>query len=97
MAELDPPRHPLARELGGFLAAVTVGSLAGLLAGQLLGPRLGAEAASNMAIAVGTTLTAATHARVIHGLGLRALVPRVLMAAPLAYLVMRGVHALAGR
>jgi hypothetical protein len=97
MSDPDAPPHPLARELGGFLAAVFVGSLGGLLAGQLLAAWMGVSAAGTLAIAAGTTLTAATHARLTHGLGIRALLPRVMMAGPLAYLVMRGVHGLLGR
>jgi hypothetical protein len=97
MSDTESVPHPLARELGGFLAAVFVGSLGGLLVGQLVARWTGVTAAGSLAIAAGTTLTAATHARLIHGLALRALVPRMLLAAPLAYLVMRGVHGLLGR
>jgi len=89
--------HPLTRELGGFLAAVFVGSLGGLLAGQLLAGWMGPGGSGSLAIALGTTLTAATHARLIHGLRYRSLLPRVLLAVPLAYVVMRGVHGLLGQ
>jgi hypothetical protein len=97
MPDSDQPSPRLTRELAGFLAAVFVGSLGGLLTARLLAGPMGTTEAGTLAIAAGTTLTAATHARLIHGLPYRALVPRVLLAAPLAYLVMRGVHVVLGR
>lgn len=81
------------RELTSFIAAVFIGSLAGLISGHLL-RSVGPAAATNVALAVGTTLTGATHARLIHGQSIPSLVPRVLVAAPLAYGVMLGVHRL---
>jgi hypothetical protein len=97
MTEPDGTPHPLAREAGGFLTAVFVGSLGGLLAGQLLTRWADPATAGNLALALGTTLTAATHARLVHGLHGRALLPRVLLAAPLAYAVMHVVHGVLGR
>ncbi len=44
-------------------------------------------------LAVAATLAPATHARFIHGQPLKTLAPRVIVAVPLAYLVMRAVHA----
>ena len=83
------------RELGSFVAAVFVGSVGGLLAGRMLEGWLDALSAGAVALAVGTTLTGAAHASLVHGQSVRALLPRVLVAAPLAYLVMQGVHRLA--
>lgn len=91
-AEVPPP----GRELGSFVAAVFTGSLGGLFAGRILGGWLDAGSAGAMALAVGTTLTGAAHAGLVHGQSIRALVPRVVVAAPLAYLVMQFVHRLAG-
>jgi hypothetical protein len=85
--------RPLVRELAVFLVAVFVGSLSGLFAGEVLA-RLGAAATiSNAALAVATTCTGATHARLAHQQPLRALLPRIVVAAPFAYGVMRLVHA----
>lgn len=86
--------HPRIRELASFIAAVFIGSVGGLISGRLLLPSVGPAAAGNVALAVGTTLTGATHARLIHGQSLPSLVPRILVAAPLAYGVMLGVHRL---
>lgn len=88
------PRE-LGSELLAFVVAVFVGSLGGLATGQLLSGWAGATAAGAAALAAGTTLTGAAHARLVHGQSLRALIPRVVVAAPLAYIVMYGVHRLA--
>ena len=84
------------RELGSFVAAVLAGSLGGLPAGRMLAGRLDAGSVGAVALAVGTTLTGAAHAGLVHGQSVRALVPRIVVAAPLAYLVMQAVHRLAG-
>jgi hypothetical protein len=83
------------RELGTFVTAVFIGSLGGLIAGRGLAPWLDAASAGTLALAVGTTLTGAAHAGLVHGQSIRSLLPRVLVAAPLAYLVMQSVHRLA--
>ena len=83
---------PAGRELATFVAAVFVGSLGGLLADRLVGRWMDAPSSATMALALGTTLTGAAHAVLAHGQPLRALVPRVCVAAPLAYLVMQWVH-----
>lgn len=79
-----------------FVAAVLVGSVTGLVAGRLLVPWVSDATAANIALAVATTATGATHARLAHRRSLRSLVSSVLVGAPLAYLVMRGIHALLG-
>jgi hypothetical protein len=85
--------RPLIRELGVFLVAVFIGSLSGLVTGELLTRWAAAVTASNAALAVATTCTGATHARLAHQQPVRALLPRIVIAAPLAYGVMRLVHA----
>lgn len=87
----------LARELAIFLVAVLFGSVCGLAAQVALLPILGGSAATNVALAVATTGTGATHAHLVHGQPFRTLAPRILVAAPLAYGVMRGLHALIGQ
>jgi hypothetical protein len=76
--------RPLEHELITFLLAVLIGSLVGLGSGALLGQSIG--------LALGTTATAATHARLVHGQPLRVLLPKIALAAPLTYLAMRGIH-----
>ena len=83
----------LKRELIVFLVAVVVASLAGVLASIALNHWFSASVANNAGLAVAATLAPATHARLVHGQGLRQLAPRVVVAAPIAYLVMRAVHA----
>lgn len=78
--------RPLEHELIAFLLAVVIGSLVGLGSGALLDQSIG--------LALGTTATAVTHARLVHGQPLRVLLPKTALAAPLTYLVMRGVHLL---
>jgi ABC-type uncharacterized transport system permease subunit len=87
-------RATLTRELTVFLAAVCAGSVAGVAAGPLLGRWTDGRSAGLLTLALGTTLTGATHARLAHGQPVRALVPRVVVAVPLAYAVMAAVHAL---
>lgn len=86
----------LVRELGAFLTAVLVGSLSGLTVQMLLGGWLGTPTAGSVAIAVGTTFTGATHARLVHGQPVMRLLPRIAVAAPLAYVVMQAIHGLLG-
>jgi len=85
-----------AREEVLFVAAVLVGSVTGLVAGRLLVPWVSDATAGNIALAVATTATGATHARLAHRRSLRSLVPSVVVGGPLAYLVMRGIHTLLG-
>jgi putative effector of murein hydrolase len=88
------PTRPLARELAVFVVAVFVGSLSGILTGELVARWAAATTATNAALAVATTCTGATHARLAHRQPLRSLLPRIAVAAPLAYGVMRLVHVL---
>jgi hypothetical protein len=89
--------HPVGLELGSFLIAVSVGSAAGVIAGSVLTGLVLPATAANIALAVATTVTAACHARLVHRLDYRALLPRLVLAAPLAYGVMRAVHGALGR
>ncbi len=92
---MSPPR-PLIRELGVFLTAVLVGSVSGLAAREILLRWVDSATATNAALALATTCTGATHARLAHGQRLRRLLPRIAVAAPLAYGVMRVVHVVVG-
>ncbi len=90
------PSKVFAREEVLFVAAVVVGSVAGLVAGQLLRHSVSAATAGNVALALATTVTGATHARLVHRRAIGSLVPSVAVGAPLAYVVMRVIHALVG-
>jgi hypothetical protein len=83
----------LRRELVVFLVAVLIGSLLGVAASIVLRHWFSAAVADNAGLAVAATLAPATHARLVHGQRLVTLAPRIAVAAPLAYLVMRAVHA----
>ncbi len=86
----------LRRELVFFLVAVLVGSLAGVATSEVLKHWTSASAAGNASLAIAATLAAATHHRLVHRQSLRLLAPKVAVAAPLAYIVMRAVHAVIG-
>jgi hypothetical protein len=88
--------HPLFQELGVFVLAVIVGSLCGLATNQVLGHRVTAAVAGNAALAVATTCTGAAHAHFVHKQPWLHLLPKVGLGAPLAYGVMRVVHAVLG-
>jgi hypothetical protein len=90
------PSKAFAREEALFVAAVLVGSVTGLIAEQLLLRWVGQAAAGNVALALATTLTGATHARLVHRHSIGSLLPSVAVGAPLAYVVMRVIHALVG-
>lgn len=89
------PRHGLG-ELSVFLLAVIVGSLTGIATTMLLERAVSAATAGTAAVAVATTCTAATHARLAHGQPWARLLPKIAVGAPLAYGVMRVVHLLIG-
>lgn len=91
----DSSRRGL-RELSVFLLAIIVGSLSGMVTTMLLQHTVSPATAATAAVAVATTCTGATHARLVHGQSWRRLGPRIVVAAPLAYGVMRLVHALLG-
>ncbi len=88
--------HPLFQELGIFVLAVIVGSLCGLATNQLLGRWVTGAVAGNAALAVATTCTGAAHAHFVHKQPWLGLLPKVGLGAPLAYGVMRVVHAVLG-
>ncbi len=90
------PSKVFAREEVLFVAAVVVGSVAGLVAAQLLRHWVSAATAGNVALALATTVTGATHARLVHRHSIGSLLPSVAVGAPLAYVVMRVIHALVG-
>lgn len=88
--------HPLLQELGVFLVVVVFGSLSGLGTNIVLGRWVGATVASNAALAVATTCTGAAHSHFVHKQPWMRLVPKIGVGAPLAYGVMRIVHAVLG-
>ena len=85
-----------AYDLTLFACAVLVGTSGGILSRQFVLTWLGSAAAANAALAVGTTLTGATHARLVHRKPFGDLVPQILVGAPVAYGAMRAIHALLG-
>jgi len=86
----------LRRELVFFLVAVLVGSLAGVATSEILKHWISASATGNASLAIAATFAAATHHRLVHGQSLRLLAPKVVVAAPLAFVVMRAVHVVIG-
>jgi hypothetical protein len=85
-----------ARDEVVFVCAVLVGTAGAVAVQQALLPVAGARLAGQMALAVATTLTAATHARLAHRKAIGPLVLQMTASAPLAYGTMRAVHALLG-
>jgi hypothetical protein len=97
MDSITPHRaHPLFQELGVFVLAVILGSLSGLATNVLLGRWVGAGVAGNAALAVATTCTGAAHSHYVHRQPWLSLLPKIGLGAPLAYGVMRAVHAILG-
>jgi hypothetical protein len=90
------PAHPLVQELGVFVLAVMLGSLSGLATNVLLGRWVAAGVAGNAALAVATTCTGAAHSHFVHRQPWLSLLPKIGLGAPLAYGVMRAVHAMLG-
>ena len=88
--------EPLFHEVGVFVIAVIVGSLSGLATTILLGGWVTAATASNAALAMATTCTGAAHSRFVHKQPWMRLLPKIGVGAPLAYGVMRAVHAVLG-
>ena len=90
------PAHPLFQELGVFVLAVILGSLSGLATNVLLGRWVAAGVTGNAALAVATTCTGAAHSNFAHKQPWLSLLPKIGLGAPLAYGVMRAVHAILG-
>ncbi len=84
------------KELGVFVLAVILGSVGGLATSVLIGRWVGSAVASNAALAVATTCTGAAHSHFVHKQPWRRLLPKIGLGAPLAYGVMRAVHAVLG-
>jgi len=93
-----PPNaaHPLFQELAVFVLAVIVGSLCGLATNELAGRWVSSAVAGNAALAVATACTGAAHAHFVHKQPWLSLLPKVGLGAPIAYGVMRVVHAVLG-
>jgi len=88
--------NALFQELAVFVLAVIVGSLCGLATNELAGRWVSGAVAGNAALAVATTCTGAAHAHFVHKQPWLSLVPKVGLGAPIAYGVMRVVHAVLG-
>jgi hypothetical protein len=88
--------NALFQELAVFVLAVIVGSLFGLATNELAGRWVSGAVASNAALAVATTCTGAAHAHFVHRQQWLSLLPKVGLGAPIAYGVMRVVHAVLG-
>lgn len=88
------PQRSLARDEACFVASVLIGTIGGIVAARVSAHLISPVVAGNVALAMATTLTGATHARLVHHRSIRSLLPSVAVGAPLAYLVMHGIHAL---
>ena len=88
--------HPLFQELTVFVLAVIVGSLCGLATSEVAGRWVSGAVAGNAALAVATTCTGAAHAHFVHKQPWLSLLPKVGLGAPIAYGIMRVVHAVLG-
>lgn len=91
------PPHPLpafAHDIGVLVVAVVTGGIAGALAGIYAAHWTSPDTARNVALAVATTVTGATHARLVHRQPLHMVVPGAAVSVPVVYLVMRVVHLL---
>jgi hypothetical protein len=88
--------NALFQELAVFVLAVIVGSLCGLATNELAGRWFSGAVAGNAALAVATTCTGAAHAHFVHKQPWLSLLPKVGLGAPIAYGVMRVVHAVLG-
>jgi hypothetical protein len=85
---------PLARDLVVLVIAVVIGGLAGALAQAVADRWSSAETARNIALATATTLTGASHARLVHRQSLKMVVPGAAVSMPVVYVAMRIVHLL---
>jgi hypothetical protein len=85
---------PLARDLVVLVVAVVIGGLAGALANALAYRWTSAETGRNIALAAATTITGATHARLVHRQSLKMVVPGAAVSLPVVYVAMRIVHLL---
>ena len=88
--------HPLFQELTVFVLAVIAGSLCGLATSEVAGRWVSGAVAGNAALAVATTCTGAAHAHFVHKQPWLSLLPKVGLGAPIAYGIMRVVHAVLG-
>ena len=89
-----PDEIPVARDMAVLIAAVVVGGIAGAVAHRLAGQWTSSETARDIALAVATTVTGATHARLVHRQPLVMVVPTAAASVPVVYLAMRIVHVL---
>jgi hypothetical protein len=85
-----------ARDLGLFVCAVLVGTMAGIGSQQFLMPLVGQRMAANMSLALATTCTGAAHSRLVHRKPIGYLLPSLMAGAPVAYGAMRAIHFVVG-
>lgn len=83
-----------ARDMIVLMVAVVVGGVAGAIAHRLASQWTSSDTARDIALAVATTLTGATHARLVHRQPLMMVVPTAAASVPVVYLAMRFVHVL---
>jgi hypothetical protein len=85
---------PVARDMAVLIAAVVIGGIAGAIAHRLASHSTSSDTARDIALAVATTVTGATHARLVHRQPLMMVVPTAAVSVPVVYLAMRVVHLL---
>ena len=81
------------QDLRVFLTAVVVGGLTAVLVQSLLRQWAPAQTATDVAFACATTMTGASHARLVHRQPLRAVGIGVLVGLPIVYAAMMLLHA----
>lgn len=87
-----PPLRGFARDLSVLVVAVLIGGVAGALTGIYAARWASPDNARNIALAVATTVTGASHARLVHRQPLHMVVPGAAVSVPVVYLAMRLVH-----
>ena len=85
---------PVARDLVVLSVAVVIGGLAGALAHAAAFGWTSAETARNIALAAATTITGASHARLVHLQPLKMVLSGAAVSMPAVYVAMRIVHLL---
>jgi hypothetical protein len=80
------------QDLRLFLTAVVVGGVTGATAQSLLGVWADPQTATDITLALGTTITGAAHARLAHREPLGPLAIGVLIGLPTVYIAMRALH-----
>ncbi len=79
-----------------LICSVTLGGVTAALLQMQLAHTLSPAIARDMAVAAGTAITGAAHARLSHGHNWISVVAGFAVSAPIVYCVMRGIHAILG-